>query len=48
MVNIIIGLILLVMIGAAAAYIVKAKKNGQKCIGCSAGCCCSQKKCKKE
>lgn len=34
--------ILIVMIGAAVAYIVKAKKNGAKCIGCPSGCnCCS-------
>ena len=34
--------ILIVIIGAAVAYIVKAKKNGAKCIGCPSGCnCCS-------
>ncbi len=43
---IVIGVILLV-IGAAVAYIVKAKKSGKKCIGCpysdscgkAEGCC---------
>lgn len=40
---VIIGL-LFVIIGAAAAYIVKAKRSGVKCIGCSAGGACAQKK----
>ena len=34
----VIGVIVLaVLIGSAAAYIIKAKKNGVKCIGCPAG-----------
>lgn len=33
---IIIG-ILLIVIGGAVFYIVRAKKNGAKCIGCPAG-----------
>lgn len=40
---IIIG-ILLLLIGAAAAYIIKAKKSGAKCIGCSASGSCPYKK----
>ena len=40
MVNFIIAGILLVILGAAVIYIVKAKKNGAKCIGCpSSGNC---------
>ena len=39
--NAIVILILAVIIGSAVAYIVKAKKNGVKCIGCSAGGNCS-------
>jgi len=35
--------ILVVLIGSAIAYIVKAKKNGAKCIGCPAGGTCSGK-----
>lgn len=35
--NVIVLGILFVVIGAAVAYIVKAKKSGVKCIGCSAG-----------
>ena len=40
---IIIG-ILLVVIGGAVFYIIKAKKNGAKCIGCPAGGNCPGKK----
>ena len=39
---IVIG-ILLIIIGAAVAYIIKAKKSGVKCIGCPAGGTCSGK-----
>ena len=34
MVNAIASLVLLLILGAAAAYVYKAKKNGQKCVGC--------------
>lgn len=37
MADIIAVLVLLVLIGCASAYIVKAKKSGVKCIGCPAG-----------
>lgn len=51
MTDAIIAVIVLVIIGAAVCYIVKAKKSGAKCIGCpsggscqkngtEAGCCC--------
>lgn len=37
--NIIAVIVLLVIIGAAAGYVIKAKKSGRKCIGCpSSGC----------
>jgi radical SAM protein with 4Fe4S-binding SPASM domain len=42
--------IIVAVIGGAAFYIYKAKKAGQKCIGCphskncSGGCSCSSKK----
>ena len=40
MIDIFVGLVLAVLIGAAIAYIVKAKKRGVACIGCpSAGTC---------
>lgn len=41
--NFIVGLIIVVIIGAAIAYIVKEKKKGAKCIGCPmAGACASK------
>lgn len=39
MANAVVLLVLAVIIGAAVAYIIKAKKSGVKCIGCSAGGC---------
>lgn len=44
MANFVIAGILLIIIGMAIMHIVKAKKNGQKCIGCPSGCNCSSKK----
>ena len=32
--NIIIVVVLVVILGGAIGYIVKSKKNGEKCIGC--------------
>lgn len=43
MANLLVTGILLLAVGAAVAYIVKAKKNGTKCIGCPSGGCCSGK-----
>lgn len=43
--NAIIIAILVVLIGGAILYIVKAKKNGVKCIGCSSGGSCSSASC---
>lgn len=42
-IDIIIILIIAVILGAAIAYIVRAKKKGTKCIGCPAGDCCAMK-----
>lgn len=40
MINVVIVVMLSAIVGAAAAYIVRAKKSGAKCIGCpNAGCC---------
>lgn len=33
--------VILLIIGGAVAYIVKAKKSGKKCIGCPDGCSCN-------
>lgn len=42
--NVIIVVILLVIVGLAAGYVIRAKKRGQKCIGCpDGGCKCSGK-----
>lgn len=43
LIDIILVLVLLLILGAAVAYIVRAKKNGAKCIGCPAGGTCSRK-----
>jgi len=47
MTDFIIIAVVLALVAAAAAYIIRAKKSGQKCIGCpyskecsSKGCCC--------
>lgn len=44
MVDIVVGVILLLIIGAAIVYIVRAKKKGTACIGCPAGGNCPHKK----
>ena len=41
--NFIIVAILLIIVGLAAWYIIRAKKNGKKCIGCPDGCCSAKK-----
>ncbi len=43
--NIIIIAILVVVLGLAALYIYRAKKKGQKCIGCPDGGKCGAGKC---
>lgn len=43
MANIIVIAVVLVMIGAAIAYIVKEKKKGVKCIGCPAAAECAKR-----
>lgn len=41
----IIAIIVIVLIvGGAVAYIIKAKKSGRKCIGCPDSCNCSKLK----
>ena len=42
--NAILIVVLAAILGGAIAYIVKAKRSGVKCIGCSAGGQCAQKK----
>ncbi len=43
MTDVIIVGILVIIVGAAIAYIIKSKKSGAKCIGCPSGCNCSGK-----
>lgn len=38
--NVIIVAVILVIVGLAASYVIKAKKDGRKCIGCPSGCNC--------
>lgn len=47
--NVIVILILAVLVGGAAFYLVRAKRNGVKCVGCPAGGSCpSVRKAKKK
>ena len=41
MINIIVALIILLIVILAAGYVIREKKRGVKCIGCSAGGKCS-------
>lgn len=41
--NLIVIAVLVLILGAALAYVVKAKKKGVKCIGCPSGCKCDGK-----
>lgn len=43
MADLIVGTILIVLVGAAIAYIVREKKRGTVCIGCPAAGTCSRK-----
>jgi len=42
--NLIIIFILLIIVGLASGYIIKAKKRGAKCIGCPYANSCGAKK----
>ena len=43
--NFIIVIVIALIVSAAAFYIYKAKKGGNKCIGCPHGSSCSAKGC---
>ena len=43
MIDIILLLLVIAAVGAAIAYIIKEKKKGAVCIGCSMSGCCSKK-----
>ena len=42
--DIIVGLIILLIVAGAVAYIIRAKKRGARCVGCPDAGCCSPKK----
>lgn len=44
MTDFIVIAVIAVIVIVAITYIVKAKKSGVKCVGCSAGCNCSSGK----
>lgn len=39
--NVVIILVLAVLVGGAVAYLIRAKRNGVKCVGCPAGGSCN-------
>ncbi len=41
MINVLLILVLVLIVGGAAFYLRRAKKNGVKCIGCPSGKTCS-------
>lgn len=43
MADFIVGALLLILVGAAIAYIAKERKKGVKCIGCPDGATCASK-----
>ena len=43
--NIVVIAVLVIVVGGAVAYIVRAKKKGQKCIGCPYGESCTKNCC---
>ncbi len=43
MTDILVILALILIVGGAAAYVYKAKKRGQKCIGCPHAAACAEK-----
>jgi len=42
MANIIATVVILAIVGIAVGYIIRAKKRGQKCIGCPESCHCGK------
>lgn len=42
MANVLLIVVLLAVVGLAAGYVIRAKRRGQKCIGCSCGRDCGR------
>lgn len=40
--NLIGVIVLMILVGGAAVYLIRAKKKGVRCVGCSAGCACQK------
>ncbi|MBQ9915219.1 MAG: FeoB-associated Cys-rich membrane protein [Clostridia bacterium] len=45
MTNVVLAIVLLLILGSALFYVVKAKKSGVKCIGCPHAKACGQGEC---
>ncbi len=45
MADIIVGLVIVIVLGLVIRYIVRAKKRGEKCIGCPHSKSCSKHSC---
>ena len=45
MIDIIVSLIVIAVVGAAVAYMIREKKKGRVCIGCSMSGSCGKKSC---
>lgn len=45
MADIIVLIIILILVGSAIMYLVKAKKSGRACASCPASSTCGKKKC---
>ena len=41
--TVLVLVILVLILGGAAAYLIRAKKRGQKCVGCPYACGCASK-----
>ena len=44
-VNVVLVAVLVIIVGAASIYLYKAKKSGQKCVGCPYAKKCGSTKC---
>jgi len=42
--NVIVIAVIVLIVSLAAWYVIRAKKNGAKCIGCPSGCSCGDGK----
>jgi len=45
MINFVVTAIIILIVAAAAGYVIRAKKRGVKCVGCPYGENCTKKSC---